>query len=190
MKILLLDNFDSFTYNLFHLLDQFDGVETEVKRNDEIGLEEVKKYDRIVISPGPGLPSEAGITMRVLSEYMNTKPILGVCLGMQALAEACGGKIFNLPNVMHGVASETIITDRKEKLFKDIFSPFLTGRYHSWAVEKETLPGVLSVTAVDKSENIMALRHENNLLRGVQFHPESILTEYGKKMMENWLKEC
>lgn len=190
MKILLLDNYDSFTFNLFHLAGQFDGVEVDVFRNDEITIEEAGRYDRFIISPGPGLPSEAGITKILIEKYYSSKPILGVCLGMQAMAEVCGGRLFNLPRVFHGVAEETFITDGSEALFKGISSPFKSGRYHSWCVDAESLPAALSITAVDQYRNIMALTHENQLLRGVQFHPESILTEFGKTLMSNWLFHC
>jgi anthranilate synthase component 2 len=190
MKILLLDNYDSFTYNLFHLVDQFNGVETDVLRNDEITVIQAEKYDRIIISPGPGLPSEAGITLDLIRKYFSSKPILGVCLGMQAMAEAFGGKLINLPRVFHGVSLETIITDKEEKLFKDIPHHFKSGRYHSWCVDKEHLPPVFRITAEDESGNLMAITHENQLLRGVQFHPESILTESGNILMANWLQRC
>jgi anthranilate synthase component 2 len=190
LKILLLDNFDSFTYNLHHLLTSIDGVEADVFRNDEITVGDAALYDRIVISPGPGIPSGAGITMQLISENLYVKPVLGICLGMQALAEVCGGKIFNLEKVMHGVAVPTMITDDEEKLFSGISSPFLTGRYHSWAVERNNLPEDLLITAIDPDGIIMGLTHKNNLLRGVQFHPESILTENGLLMMKNWVGRC
>jgi anthranilate synthase component 2 len=190
MKILLLDNYDSFTYNLFHLADQYEEVKVEVFRNDEISLDEVSAFDRIIISPGPGIPSEAGITMKLLEKYHSLKPILGICLGMQAMAEVCGGTIINMQNVLHGVAMSTKITDEKEKLFNGIPSPFLTGHYHSWYVDKSTLPKTLKVTSVDNKGRAMSMTHENNLFRGVQFHPESVLTEYGNTLMANWLFRC
>lgn len=190
MKVLLLDNYDSFTYNLLHLMEQFEGVETVVLRNDEITVDQAAVYDRILISPGPGLPSEAGITKKLIAEYYNSKPIFGICLGLQAIGEVCGGNIYNMPEVMHGVSTKTIIIDPGEELFKGISSPFLTGRYHSWALKKETLPVNLHVTAIDDEGVIMAARHDNNLLRGVQFHPESILTDFGRQIVENWLFHC
>ncbi len=190
MKILLLDNYDSFTYNLFHLADQFDGIETDVIRNDQIALAKVGEYDRIIISPGPGLPSESGITKEVIRRYFQSKPILGVCLGMQAMAEELGGTISNMKKVYHGVASTITIKDRNEKLFKGIQSPFLGGRYHSWSVNREDLPVEFRITAEDETGCLMAITHENQLLRGVQFHPESILTDCGKQLMSNWLMEC
>jgi anthranilate synthase component 2 len=190
MHILLLNNYDSFTYNLLHLIELFDGMKVEVVRNDQMIVQDAEKYDRIIISPGPGLPSEAGITKDLIRKYYSSKPMLGVCLGMQAMAEACGGKIYNLTRVFHGVAEPTIIIDTNEKLFAGIPSPFRTGRYHSWAVQKENLPSCLHVTAIDKDGDIMSFSHENQLMRGVQFHPESILTDFGKELMSNWLFHC
>lgn len=189
MKVLLLDNYDSFTWNLHHLLDAIDGIDITVKRNDEIGIGAVEKFDRILISPGPGLPAESGITLEVIKKYMHLKPILGVCLGMQSLAQACGGRL-KQPGVFHGVSTKTTIRDAEEKLFSGIPSPFLTGRYHSWMVDEHHVPSVLRVTAVDEDGRIMGMRHDNNLLRGIQFHPESILTEFGNKLITNWLFKC
>ncbi len=190
MKILLLDNYDSFTYNLFHLIEQFEGIDVEVFRNDEIDVEEISVFDRIVISPGPGIPVEAGITMDVIRKYSSSKKILGVCLGMQAMAEVFGGKLFNSEKVFHGVAELLTITDEDEKLFKGIPSPFKTGRYHSWMVDKKSLPSEFKITAEDQNGFVMAITHENQLLRAVQFHPESILTDFGKELMTNWLLHC
>ena len=190
MKILLLDNYDSFTYNLLHLVDQFEGIETDVIRNDQIAIAEVGEYDRIIISPGPGLPSESGITKEVIRNFFRFKPILGVCLGMQAMAEEFGGTISNMNKVFHGVASPITITNKNEKLFKGINSPFLGGRYHSWKVNRHDLPIEFSITAEDENGCLMAITHENQLLRGVQFHPESILTDCGKQLMSNWLMDC
>ena len=190
MKILIFDNYDSFTYNLVHLVEKILHIPVEVFRNDEITLDQGGIYDRIIISPGPGLPSESGITSEIIRHYFSSKPILGVCLGMQAIAEVCGAKLFNIEKVFHGVSEKTIITDSNEKLFNGISSPFNAGRYHSWGVDKSTLPASLKVTAVDQFGNIMALTHENQLMRGVQFHPESILTEFGNVLMKNWLFHC
>jgi anthranilate synthase component II len=187
LKILLLDNYDSFTYNLLHLVEQFGGVEVEIFRNDEIEMEEVKRFDKIILSPGPGLPDEAGILKPLIKEYAASKSILGVCLGLQAIGEVLGAKLFNLDKVQHGVANETTVTDKTEILFKNIPTTFKTGRYHSWMVSKENLPDTLKITSVDEQKNIMSLRHATLDVRGVQFHPESILTEYGKEMMENWI---
>lgn len=190
MRILLLDNYDSFTYNLLHIVDRHDGVEVDVYRNDEIEVSHAESYDRIIISPGPGLPAEAGITLKMIKEYYTRKPILGVCLGMQAIAEIFGAKLSNLEKVYHGVAEETIITDKSEKLFEGIPANFKSGRYHSWTVDAKTLSADLKVTALDHEGNIMGLSHVNQLTRGIQFHPESILTEFGNKLMENWLFRC
>jgi len=187
MKILLLDNYDSFTFNLLHLIEQFDGVEVDVFRNDEIELSQIDEYDRIVLSPGPGLPEEAGIMMDLIKEFSSVKPILGVCLGHQAIAQSFGAKLFNLEKVQHGVSTDTIILDSSEKIFKNIPSPFKSGRYHSWVVDRNQLPVCLVITALDKDQNIMALRHSTRNACGVQFHPESILTEHGKTLISNWL---
>ncbi len=187
MKILLLDNYDSFTYNLLHLLEQFDAERIDVFRNDEISLNEVEQYDKIILSPGPGLPEDAGIMMDVIKRYASTKSILGVCLGHQAIAETFGGKLLNLEKVQHGVSTTTNVTDSSEKIFRKIPSTFKTGRYHSWVVAKEDLPDCLTITALDEKQNIMALRHKKFDVCGVQFHPESILTEYGKLLIGNWL---
>ena len=187
MKIILLDNYDSFTYNLLHLIEQFDGAEVDVFRNDEITLSQVGRYDKIILSPGPGLPEEAGITTEVIREYSSVKSILGVCLGHQAIAQAFGGKLFNLDRVKHGVATLTTVTDPAEKIFRNMPVTFKSGRYHSWMVAKEGLPECFRITATDDEGNIMGLRHKKYDVCGVQFHPESILTEFGKELMGNWL---
>ena len=189
MKILLLDNYDSFTYNLVHYLEMNDGVTVDVFRNDEIGLEVPEKYDRIVLSPGPGLPSEAGMLKEIIRTYAPSRPLLGVCLGMQAMAEVYGGKLKNLEQVMHGVASPVKVTEPDEILFRGLPPVFQGGRYHSWVVDRKTLPSCFRVTAVDEEGNIMALRHNSYNICGVQFHPESVLTEYGKKIITNWVHE-
>lgn len=187
MKILILDNYDSFTYNLVHLVEQFDGVEVIVKRNDEITLAEVNDYDKIILSPGPGLPKDAGIMNKLIKTYSDKKSILGVCLGHQAIAECFGGGLINLERPSHGVSVETIITDSDERLFNHLPKQFDTGRYHSWAVESETLPSELKITAIDNSGIIMAISHKDFDVKGIQFHPESILSEYGKEIIANWL---
>ena len=187
MKLLLLDNYDSFTYNLVHLVEQFNDIEVTVKRNDEIAMEEVGSYDRILLSPGPGLPMDAGIMMNVIKHYAPTKNILGVCLGHQAIAECYGGKLINLPRPAHGVAKETIIIDQEERLFLNIPNKFLTGRYHSWAVAKDSLPDCLQVTSTDQEGTIMSIRHRELAVKGIQFHPESILSDHGKQLIYNWL---
>lgn len=188
MKILILDNYDSFTFNLLHLVEQIDGVEAEVFRNDEIELEHVQQYDKIILSPGPGLPAEAGIMMQLISEFASSKPMLGVCLGHQAIAQSFEAQLFNLQKLQHGVITLTTVVDASEKIFKNIPGTFKTGRYHSWMVDKKNFPECLKVTAVDEQENMMAFRHKSFDVCGVQFHPESILTEHGKTLMDNWLR--
>ncbi len=186
MKILVLDNYDSFTYNLVHIIREL-GHEMDIFRNDKIALEEVKKYDKILLSPGPGIPDEAGIMKDVIKTYSPSKSILGVCLGHQGIAEAFGAKLFNIPNVLHGVTSKAIITDKAEKLFKGLPDRFEVCHYHSWAVVAESIPSELTVTATNPDGLVMAIAHKKFDVRGVQFHPESIMTEHGKKIIENWL---
>ena len=187
MKILIIDNYDSFTYNLVHLVNEI-GLQCDVWRNDKFAIEDVDAYSNIILSPGPGIPSEAGLLLQVIEKYAPTKSIFGVCLGQQAIAEAFGGKLFNLSRPMHGIATPIHITDQHEKLFAGLPQSFKVGRYHSWVVDNEGLPDSLTVTAIDDQDNsIMALRHKQYDVRGVQFHPESVLTEYGKAMMQNWL---
>lgn len=188
MKILLLDNYDSFTYNLLHILNEF-GCEVEVHRNDKISLEEVDSYDKILLSPGPGIPEEAGILLPLIRRYAPTKSILGVCLGEQAIAEAFGGQLINLSDVHHGVCSDIRIIARDESLFSGMTSGFRAGRYHSWVVSWEYFPECLEVTAEDTTDKqIMAIRHRTYDVKGIQFHPESVLTPEGKKIIENWVK--
>jgi len=187
MKILLLDNYDSFTYNIAHYLREITGTEITVKRNDEIGLDEVDAFDAIVLSPGPGLPADAGIMNALIHRYASRKKILGICLGMQAIGEVFGGRLLNLPVVFHGVATTACIIDPNEILFNGLPQKIEVGRYHSWVIDTASLPSDLQITATDESGNIMALRHKNWDIRGVQFHPESVLTPLGKKMIINWL---
>ncbi len=187
MKILVLDNYDSFTYNLVHIIREL-GHEMDICRNDKIQLEEVNKYDKILLSPGPGIPEEAGIMKEVIKSYASTKSILGVCLGHQGIAEAFGAKLFNIPNVLHGVTSKVKITDKKERLFKGLPDQFEVCHYHSWAVVMESIPSDVMMTAINSDGLVMAVAHKKFDVRGVQFHPESIMTEHGKKIMENWLK--
>ncbi len=187
MKILILDNYDSFTYNLVHYVEQECGATVDVYRNDKIELAAVEAYDKILLSPGPGLPSESGILMDLIKTYAPTKDIFGVCLGLQAIAEAFGGSLYNLDRVMHGVATKTVLTAETDPLFNGLPPDFLAGRYHSWAVSPENLPADLVVTAYDTDGTIMAARHKTFKLRGVQFHPESVLTEHGHLMIRNWL---
>lgn len=186
-KILVIDNYDSFTYNLVHLLQELE-QEYVVVRNDKFELSYVDQFDKILLSPGPGIPEEAGLLMEVIKTYAPTKSILGICLGQQAIAEVFGGKLFNLPKPLHGVSSDIIVTDKEEKLFKNFPLDSKIGRYHSWAVEKDSLPDAIEITAEDENGIIMALRHKEYDVRGMQFHPESVLTTNGKLLIANWLK--
>ncbi len=186
-KLLIIDNYDSFTYNLVHLVNEL-GLECEVWRNDQFLLEEVEAFDKIILSPGPGIPSEAGLLLKVIETYAPTKSIFGVCLGQQAIAEVFGGTLFNLSRPMHGLSTPIKVMDTTEKLFAGLPEKFNVGRYHSWVVAEKGLPDEIMITAIDEKDNsIMALRHKTYDVRGVQFHPESVLTEYGKEMMYNWL---
>jgi anthranilate synthase component 2 len=185
-KILILDNYDSFTYNLVHLIKEL-GYEIDVFRNDKIALEEVKKYDKILLSPGPGIPEEAGIMPELLKSYGSSKSIFGVCLGHQAIGEAFGAALYNMPDVHHGMVIDTRVTDHS-KIFKDVPDSFKSCRYHSWAIKSDTLPDTLKITATDENGIIMGVSHTQYDVHGVQFHPESFLTEYGKIMVGNWLK--
>lgn len=187
MKILLLDNYDSFTYNLAQLITENSTCKLEVRRNDEITLDEVEYYDKVVLSPGPGLPKESGILCDLIQSYYTKKPIFGVCLGMQAIAEVFGGKLINLEEPMHGVS--TSISHTKSKLFKNIPEKFSVGRYHSWAVEPSSISSEFTISAVDKKGIVMAIEHQKHKLSGVQFHPESILTEQGKTIIINFLNQ-
>lgn len=187
MKILVLDNYDSFVYNLVYILKQYK-AEVDVFRNDKIKVEEVDKYDKILLSPGPGIPSEAGIMMELLDKYKEKKSIFGVCLGHQAIGEAFRAKLENMGEVLHGVTTPCIVQDSSEILFKDIPQTFEVCRYHSWTVLPETFRNGLKVTAVDDKGQVMAEAHEKYDIRGVQFHPEAYLTEHGVKMVENWIK--
>lgn len=186
MKILVFDNYDSFTYNLVHAVKKLGYADVEVYRNDQIALEDIARYDKIILSPGPGLPAESGILLDLIRTYAPTKSILGVCLGEQAIAEAFGGKLINLPEVHHGVSSNIHVLE-DDLLFKGLPDTMLVGRYHSWAVETTSLPECLKITAVDDEGLIMALAHKTYDVRGVQFHPESVLTPDGEIMLNNWL---
>jgi anthranilate synthase component 2 len=187
MKILVIDNYDSFTYNLVQYIERISGTEVTVARNDKISLDEVEAYEKIVISPGPGIPDEAGITKELIARFGSHKSILGVCLGHQSIAEVYGGSIKNLSTVYHGVSSEMKKVIRDEYLFNGVPELFDAGRYHSWNVEEETFPDCLEVTVRNNEGEIMALRHKEFDVRGVQFHPESVLTEYGGMMIKNWV---
>lgn len=186
-KVLVIDNYDSFTYNLVHLVNEL-GRDVEVWRNDKFELADVEQYDKILLSPGPGIPEEAGLLLDVIKTYAPIKSIFGVCLGQQAIAEAFGGSLLNLGRPMHGIATPITVLDKKELLFKDCPDVIKVGRYHSWVVSNEGLPDCFAVTATDETDEIMALSHKTFDVRGVQFHPESVLTEYGKQMMQNWLE--
>ncbi|MBE9518296.1 MAG: aminodeoxychorismate/anthranilate synthase component II [Bacteroidetes bacterium] len=187
MKILVLDNYDSFTYNLVQYIERVLKRAIDVKRNDQISLEELAIYDKILISPGPGIPSEAGICLDLIKEYGPSKSILGVCLGHQAIAEAYGGSITNLSTVYHGVTGQMKQLLDDEYLFSGVPTEFDAGRYHSWVVEHDTLPRDLEITVENDEGYIMAIRHREHDVRGVQFHPESVLTEYGGMMILNWI---
>ncbi|GAC1368011.1 MAG: aminodeoxychorismate/anthranilate synthase component II [Hymenobacter sp.] len=188
MKILVLDNYDSFTYNLVHLLRELGhGPGLTVKRNDQLALADVDAFDAVMLSPGPGLPSEAGLMPAIIQQYAPTKRILGVCLGHQGLAESFGAELYNIPAVLHGVANEAEVTVADERLFAGLPEKFQVGRYHSWAIRPESMPPELEVTARDANGEVLAFRHRQYDVRGVQFHPESILTEHGAHMLENWL---
>jgi anthranilate synthase component 2 len=199
MKILVFDNYDSFTYNLVHLVEKIIHERVEVYRNDQIPLEKVKQFDKIILSPGPGIPSEAGLLLPLIKEYASSKSILGVCLGHQAIGEAFGGKLINLSRVYHGIATPVRIVKEEENgksgkrsvsnnLFSDLPTEFDAGRYHSWIVSEENFPDELSITARDENNYIMALQHKKYDIQGVQFHPESVLTPLGENILRNWLK--
>lgn len=186
MKLLIIDNYDSFTYNIVHAVREL-GIEPIVARNDAIGMAEVGRYDKIIISPGPGIPSEAGIVDEVIRRFAAEKPILGVCLGHQAIGECFGARLRNLAQVYHGIQSAVTVM-KPDYLFAGLPETFKVGRYHSWVVDGDGLPDCLEVTAVSPDDEIMAMRHRDFDIRGVQFHPESILTPDGLRIIDNWLK--
>jgi anthranilate synthase component 2 len=206
VNVLVFDNYDSFTYNLVHLVEKILGKKPDVYRNDEIPLEDVARYDKIILSPGPGLPSEAGLLLPLIKEYASSKSILGVCLGHQAIGEAFGGKLVNLSSVFHGVATPVTIVKHEMSdkngtqisskphasspdLFQDLPETIAVGRYHSWVVADEAFPDSLEITARDEAGLIMALAHKEYDVQGVQFHPESVLTPHGEIILRNWLKQ-
>jgi anthranilate synthase component II len=193
MRILVFDNYDSFTYNLVHLVEKILHQKVEVFRNDQLPLEKVKGYDKIILSPGPGIPEEAGLLLPLIKEYAATKPILGVCLGHQAIGQAFGGTLVNLSTVYHGVATPIYVkneaTGIRNQLFDELPDVIEVGRYHSWVVSDDNFPSTLEVTARDDNNFIMALHHKTFDVQGVQFHPESVLTPNGEKIMRNWLKK-
>lgn len=199
MKTIIIDNYDSFTYNLAHLVKEL-GAETEVLRNDQFRLEELERFDKIILSPGPGIPEEAGLLLDVIRTYKGRKPILGVCLGEQAIGQAFGGRLTNLSEVFHGVQTEVrirneeLIMKREERalleedyIFRGLPGEILVGRYHSWVVDREGFPDELAITAISPEGQIMALKHRQYDIHGIQFHPESVLTPEGKTIVKNWL---
>ncbi len=186
MKILIIDNYDSFTYNLVHYLEDLN-CNVTIKRNDQLHIDEVNDYDKIILSPGPGLPNQAGLLKEIIKKYAHTKPILGICLGQQAIAEVFGGSLLNLNEVKHGVSSVITQCTPNEGLFKNLPIKFKAGRYHSWVVNP-TLPECLIATSFDENGNIMSLKHSFLNIKGVQFHPESILTPFGKQILQNWIE--
>jgi anthranilate synthase component 2 len=195
MKILVFDNYDSFTYNLVHMVEKITHQKVDVFRNDELPLELVKTYDKIILSPGPGVPSEAGLLLPLIKEYAPSKSILGVCLGHQAIGEAFGGTLTNLSSPFHGIATPIqLVNDRRDAntdlnyLFEGMPSEFIVGRYHSWVVSDQQFPTDLSITATEANGFIMALEHKKYDVQGVQFHPESVLTPTGETILKNWLK--
>ena len=186
MKTVIIDNYDSFTYNLAHLVKEL-GTEVDVLRNDKFELEELEKYDKIILSPGPGIPEEAGLLLEVIRTYAGRKPILGVCLGEQAIGQAFGGKLTNLSEVFHGIQTNVKIKN-KDYIFSGLPTEIPVGRYHSWAVDTEGFPEELVITAISSEGQIMALKHQEYDVHGIQFHPESVLTPDGKQIVGNWLK--
>jgi len=187
-KVLLLDNYDSFTYNLFHYVEEFNEVDIDVIRNDEVNLDIVDRYDGIILSPGPGLPKESGLLIPLIEQYKDIKKIFGVCLGQQAIAEVFGGTLENLDEVYHGVSTPININQPQHYLFKGLPSKIDVGRYHSWVVSQHSFPTCLSIDAIDQNGSIMALSHRELDICAVQFHPESVLTPMGKQIIFNWLK--
>ncbi|MCQ2217415.1 MAG: aminodeoxychorismate/anthranilate synthase component II [Paludibacteraceae bacterium] len=186
MKVVLIDNYDSFSYNLYHLLRELD-VDVTVYRNDQFKLEDLEAFDKIMLSPGPGIPSEAGLLMQVIQTYAGKKPILGICLGEQAIGECFGGTLVNLSDVFHGVQTPTHII-ANDYIFEGLNKDIMVGRYHSWVVDAKSIPSCLEITAVSDEGQVMALQHKDHDIHGIQFHPESVLTPDGKKMIQNWVK--
>lgn len=186
MKVVLIDNYDSFTYNLYHLLRELK-VDVTVYRNDQFDLKDLASFDKIMLSPGPGIPTEAGLLMQVIKEYAGKKPILGICLGEQAIGESFGGTLVNLSDVFHGVQTPAhIVSD--DYIFEGLSKDILVGRYHSWVVDADSMPACLEITATSDEGQVMALRHKDLDIRGIQFHPESVLTPEGKTMIKNWVE--
>lgn len=186
MKILIVDNYDSFTYNLRQIVEEFH-LDYSVIKNDQLIIEDVEQFSKILISPGPGLPSEAGLVKEIISKFATTKKILGICLGHQAIAEVFGGELFNFPVVRHGVTTNVSVIDTTDYLFEKIPSEFEAGLYHSWAVSKRNFPDCLKITSLGNDDVIMSISHVEYDVKGVQFHPESIMTKYGNQLIKNWL---
>lgn len=187
MRILVFDNYDSFTYNLVHLVEKISNHTVEVHRNDQISLEQVREFDRIILSPGPGIPEEAGLLLPLIREFAASKPILGVCLGHQAIGQAFGGSLVNLQKVYHGVATNCLLKNKKTNLFRDMPEAIEVGRYHSWVISETDFPEELEITAKDENGIIMAIKHKKYDVEGLQFHPESVLTPDGEQILKNWL---
>lgn len=185
-KLLIVDNYDSFTYNLYHLVREIGGYDIEVQRNDKIVLEEVEHFDKIILSPGPGIPEEAGLLLPIIREYASRKSILGVCLGHQAIGEVFGGKLENLSQVYHGIQDPVDLIGN-DPIFDRLNRRILVGRYHSWVISDKDFPEALEITAISKEKQIMAIRHKAYDVHGIQFHPESILTPQGRIIIENFL---
>lgn len=187
-RLLILDNYDSFTYNLVQIIDSRSRWAFDVVKNDQVSLPDVENYQKILFSPGPGLPSQSGMMKEIILRFGETKSILGICLGMQAIVEAFGGRLINLPEVYHGIKQEITILDRNEVLFQGIPGDFTAGLYHSWAAEKESIPECLKITAISNDEIVMAVSHKFFDIKGVQFHPESYMTATGPQLLDNWLQ--
>ncbi len=187
-KVFVIDNYDSFTYNLVHILREL-GLEevTRIVKNDQFYLDEIEEYDHLLLSPGSGMPKNGGLMPDTINKYASSKNILGVCLGHQAIGEAFGGELYHLPQVYHGVRTPIDIIS-KDRIFSGLPQSFNVCRYHSWVIKKESIPSDLVITSVDENGNIMSVKHQKYNVRGVQFHPESIITEYGREMIKNWLE--
>ncbi|MBN1597197.1 MAG: aminodeoxychorismate/anthranilate synthase component II [Bacteroidales bacterium] len=188
-KILVIDNYDSFTYNLVHYVKNLTEDTVDVYRNDQIDIEKINEYDKILLSPGPGIPIEAGICLDLIKKYYMIKSILGVCLGHQAIGEAFGGSLINLDKVYHGVSTPVDILTPEDRLYEGIPGRFMVGRYHSWVVSRNDLPDCFKINSLDEHGMIMGISHKEYDVKGVQYHPESVLTEHGLKIVENWLKK-
>ncbi|MFP4525690.1 MAG: anthranilate synthase component II [Bacteroidales bacterium] len=187
MKVLIVDNYDSFTYNLYHIIEQY-ATRVEVVRHNKINLSNTATYDKIILSPGPGLPGEFPVMNEIIHEHSQAIPILGICLGHQAIIEYFGGKLTNLQNPLHGLTVPVYLTDNNDSLFRNVPKQFDTGRYHSWACHKGDLPAELIPLAIDDYNMVMAFRHKKHNIYGMQYHPESVMTHEGKKMLRNWLE--